>query len=208
MEIFVQNIMQQFGYLGIFLLIFIENLFPPIPSEVILLFGGFMTVSAGLSVPGTVAAATAGSIVGALVLYYLGFKLGTHGIGRFFNGRVGDLLGLSPKDLVKTTDWFHRKGPLAVFFCRFVPLIRSLISLPAGITRMKLPLFLLLTVVGSAIWNTALVLLGHYAGQGWHQYKDIISSYSGIFVRVLAVAVVLWLGWRILRRNRLKENES
>lgn len=208
METLVQDIMQQFGYLGIFLLIFIENLFPPIPSEVILLFGGFMTVSAGLSVPGTVAAATAGSMAGALVLYYLGLKLGHHGIGRFFSGRIGDILGLSPDDLVKTTDWFHRKGPLAVFFCRFIPLIRSLISLPAGITGMRLPLFLLLTVVGSAIWNTALVFLGHYAGQGWHRYQDIISGYSSIVVRVLAAAVVLWLLWRIVKRRKLKENES
>lgn len=205
MEQFVQEIMQQYGYLGIFLMIFIENLFPPIPSEVILLFGGFMTVSAGLSVPLTIAAATAGSMAGALILYHLGFRFGMNGIRTFFQGRFGDVLGLTPDDLVRTTDWFHRRGPLAVFLCRFIPLIRSLISLPAGITRMKFGPFVGLTLAGAAIWNTVLVLLGHFAGQSWHRYEEIFSAYSSLFVRALAVAAVLFLASRIIRRRRRKE---
>ncbi|KAF5067334.1 SNARE associated Golgi protein [anaerobic digester metagenome] len=208
MEKFVQEIMQQYGYLGIFLLIFIENLFPPIPSEVILLFGGFMTVSAGLNVPLTIVAATAGSMVGAVVLYFLGYELGMHGIQRFFQGRIGDLLGLTPHDLVKTTEWFQKKGSAAIFLCRFIPLIRSLISIPAGITRMKVGPFLVLTLIGSTIWNTVLVLLGHFAGQGWNEYKEIFSAYSSIFVRVMAVAVALWLAWRIIRRFRRSRAEN
>lgn len=208
MDQLVQDIMQQYGYLGIFLLIFIENLFPPIPSEVILLFGGFMTVSAGLSLPLTIVAATVGSMVGAIVLYGLGHKLGMTGIQPFFSGRFGDLLGLTPNDLVRTTDWFHKRGPAAIFFCRFIPLIRSLISLPAGITKMNIGPFLVLTLIGSTIWNTVLVFLGHYAGQGWHRYEAIFSTYSSYFVRGLAVIVVLFLTYRIIKRRQLKRTEN
>lgn len=197
------DIMSKYGYLGVFFLIFIENLFPPIPSEVILLFGGFLTTYAGLNVPFVILASTLGSLLGAIVLYALGNKLKYDTIVGLFSGKTGKVLGLKGTDLHKTNEWFRKRGPAAVFFCRFVPVIRSLISIPAGITGMRKRTFLILTTLGSAIWNTVLIMLGRFAGEGWNKYDSYFSTYSKVFIIIGGIAGLIFI---IYRKVSAKKN--
>ena len=194
MENWIIQFMSEYGYVGVFLLILAENVFPPIPSEVILTFGGFMAAAGPLTKPMVIGAATLGSVAGALVLYGIGRVFDADRIGRFVD-RWGGVLRLSRGDIGKADAWFDRHGPWTVFFCRLVPLIRSLISLPAGMSRMSLSVFIVLTTAGSLLWNTVLVSLGAAVGENWHEivgYMDMYSTVAYVVLGILAVAVILW----------------
>jgi membrane protein DedA with SNARE-associated domain len=167
MEHLIIDIINQYGYIGVFLLIAIENIFPPIPSEIILTFSGFMTTYSNMNVWGVIVSATLGSFLGAVVLYIIGRVLNTTRLERLFGSKLGGALRLKKDDVQRAEKWFLKHGNKAVFFCRFVPIIRSLISLPAGSAKMKLNLFLPLTIVGTFIWNVALVFLGRVTGDAW-----------------------------------------
>ena len=194
MENWITSIMEQFGYIGIFLLIMVENLFPPIPSEVILTFGGFMTTHSNLTILGVVIAATIGSVVGAIVLYGVGFVINVDRIEKIVD-RWGHILRLTREDIHKANAWFEKYGVWTVFFCRFIPLIRSLISLPAGMARMNFWVFLALTTVGTFIWNVVLVNIGAAVGDSWETIVGYVDIYSNIVYAVLAVLfiVLVWL---------------
>lgn len=188
MQEFVTQIMDSFGYAGIFFLILIENLFPPIPSEVILTFGGFMTTYTALKVPGVIAASTAGSLLGAVFLYFVGRLIPAQKLRALLEGTLGKRLHFQTEDVDDANGWFDRKGKSTVFFCRFVPIIRSLISIPAGMSRMSMMSFLVLTFAGSLGWNTVLVTAGAVAGASWekvirvmNQYSDAVVIAAGIF---------------------------
>ena len=131
MEVWITHFMEKFGYWGIAFLIFLENVFPPIPSEIILTFGGFMTTKSDLSFLGVTITSTIGSVLGAIVLYGIGAWIGERNLYRFVN-RYGKILRVKTQDLDKTIGWFEKYGYWTIFFCRFVPLLRSLISIPAG----------------------------------------------------------------------------
>ena len=131
----------QYGYLGIALLIALENIFPPIPSEVVLTFTGFLTLTAGLNVLGAITAATIGAVLGAAILYAVGHFLSVERLEKILNGKVGQTLRFKAKDLDKATKFFQKNGVLALFFGRFVPVVRSLISVPAGMTHYKFTKF-------------------------------------------------------------------
>jgi membrane protein DedA with SNARE-associated domain len=194
----VVDLMETLGAPGVGLAIALENVFPPLPSEVFLPLAGFAAARGDLSVGAAIAWTTLGSVVGALVLYGLGAALGRDRL-RAIVDRM-PLVNLS--DVDKAEAWFARHGPKAVFFGRMVPLVRSMISVPAGVERMGLPLFLALTAAGSLIWNSAFVMAGYLLGENWH----IVESYAGIASRVVLVAVVLavlvFVGRRIARRRR------
>ena len=143
MQEMIIEIMNNFGYLGVFLLIAIENVFPPIPSEVILLFGGFMTTFSDMNIVGVIIASTLGSILGAIVLYYIGKILNKERLKKIITSKPGKILRLKPEDIDKADNWFDTKGNKTVFFCRFVPIIRSLISIPAGMSEMTMKKFLI-----------------------------------------------------------------
>lgn len=201
MASWITSIMEQFGYIGILLLITLENLFPPIPSEVILTFGGFMTTHTSLSVFGVVVASTIGSVAGAIVLYGIGLLLDIKRIEKIIE-KWGHILRLSKKDVYKTNEWFTKYGMWTVFFCRFIPLIRSLISLPAGMAHMNFGKFLVLTTLGTLIWNVVLINLGAAVGGSWETivgYMDIYSTLAYIVLAILLlVFVVLFIRKRII----------
>lgn len=184
--------MEQYGYIGIFFLITIENIFPPIPSEIILTFGGFMTTHSDLEITGVIVASTLGSLVGALVLYGVGRLVDINRIERMV-GKWGYLLRLKKGDIHKANSWFLSHGVAAVFFCRFVPLIRSLISLPAGMARMPLGLFLFLTTLGTMTWNVILVKIGAAVGDSWEQIVHYLDVYSDIVSGILVVLFLLMM---------------
>ncbi|MED1919141.1 DedA family protein, partial [Bacillus thuringiensis] len=144
MQNWMTQIIEQYSYFGILLMMALENIFPPIPSEVILTFGGFMTTQSSLTVFGVILSATIGSVIGAIMLYGIGYYLDVKKIEKIVE-RWGHLLRIKTTDIHKANEWFDRYGYWTIFFCRMIPLIRSLISIPAGMTKMNFPLFLLFT---------------------------------------------------------------
>lgn len=200
MEVWITQFMEKFGYWGIAFLIFLENVFPPIPSEIILTFGGFMTTKSELGFVGVTITSTIGSVLGAIVLYGVGAWIGERNLYRFIN-RYGKILRVKTKDLDKTIGWFEKYGYWTIFFCRFVPLLRSLISIPAGLTRMNLPLFIVFTTIGTLIWNVVLIYLGQAVGGNWHTIVNYMDVYSRIIYIVLAI-LIIFLIWKWLKRQK------
>ncbi|MCU9615072.1 DedA family protein [Caldibacillus lycopersici] len=201
MENWITDFMGQFGYLGVFLLICLENVFPPIPSEVILTFGGFMTTQTDLSIAGVIIAATIGSVVGAVILYGIGLLLDVHRLEKIVD-KYGHILRVKREDIYRADSWFQKYGFWTVFFCRMVPLIRSLISIPAGMARMSFPLFLLFTTLGTAIWNTILVCLGARVGESWEDIVEYMDVYSNIVYAIIAIIVVLVIFYFVRRGKK------
>jgi len=194
-------VLESAGYAGLALLIALENVFPPIPSEIILPLSGFLVGQGRFNFVGALVASTAGSTVGAWVLYYLGRKTGERRT-RAWVERHGKWILLSPEDLERALGWFQRHGAAAVFLGRFVPGIRSLISIPAGINRMGKVSFTAYTVAGSAIWNAVLIGLGAWLGHRWTEvgkYIDYIEK--GLLVLLVLVMIRLVVRW-IRRRKR------
>lgn len=193
MENFILTIINKFGYFGIFLLIAIENVFPPIPSEVILTFSGFMTTSSKLSVIGVIIASTLGSTIGGIVLYSLGRFLNKERLTKIVSGKLGKVLHLKKKDIENADKWFDTKGQKTVFFCRFVPIVRSLISIPAGMSEMNFTKFLAYTITGTTIWNTVLTVLGSIVGKNWKKVVSYLEIYSSLVLIIILILIILGL---------------
>ena len=198
MNTFIINIMNKFGYFGIVFLIAIENIFPPIPSEVILTLGGFMTSKEEISMNlfGVIMASTVGSIFGAIILYYVGYILNIDRLMKLCDSKVGKILCLKKEDIKKSYDNFNDKGNLTVLYSRFVPILRSLISIPAGMNKMKFGLFMIYTVIGSLIWNTVLCSLGKLVGNNYMVVANVFSKYSKIILFLL-------IGWIVYKISKL-----
>ena len=207
MESFMLSMVDQFGYLGIFLLILIENIFPPIPSEAVLLFGGALTVTTSMNIPGTILAATAGSLLGAIVLYALGWIFQAERLKKLFAGKFGQVLRLKPEYVDKSVYWFTRYEGKAVLICRCIPLIRSLISIPAGFAKMNIPRFLILTTLGSAVWNTLLVSVGAALGTAWESALPYFDRYTHLVAVVAVILLVVFGVFWLLRRRRKKGSD-
>lgn len=199
-----------FGYWGVFALIAVENIFPPIPSEVILTFAGFCTATTALRAPGVVAAATLGSLAGALVLYGVGRLLQPRRLDALLAGPVGRALHMEKQDVEKAAAWFAQKGAASVFYCRCVPIVRSLISIPAGTAKMNMVRFSLYTLLGSAVWNTVLCSLGYAAGGAWETVTAQVEGFSDIVKVVLIVIIVVVVAFWIVKRviPNLRENKN
>ena len=200
MQEIILSVMGKYGYVGVFLLIMIENVFPPIPSEVRLLFGGFMTTYTKLSIFGMIVASTLGSLFGAIILYYIGKIFNKDRLKKIISGRLGKVLRLKVSDIDNADNWFDNKGNKTVFFCRFIPLVRSLISIPAGMSEMPMFKFLLYTLFGSLIWNTVLIIVGSVVGENWTKIVGILDTYSHIVVIILFIIFVV--GVYFFYRNR------
>ncbi|ANS64931.1 hypothetical protein SLINC_2707 [Streptomyces lincolnensis] len=192
----INGLMDTLGAPGAGIAIALENLFPPLPSEVILPLAGFAASTGQMNLWAALLWTTAGSVVGALALYGVGALL-----GRDRTVAIAARLPLvKVSDIEKTEAWFLRHGTKAVFFGRMIPIFRSLISVPAGVERMPLPVFLGLTTLGSAIWNTVFVLAGYALGDNWAQVTDMVSAYSKVVLVAAALALAVFVVVRLLRR--------
>ena len=200
------SLMSKYGYLAVFSLVAIENIFPPIPSEVILLGGGFLTTTIGLNVILMIIAATLGSLVGAIVLYYIGKIFNKERLKKIISGKIGKVLRLKEKDIEKADEWFDNKGNKTVFFCRFIPIVRSLISIPAGMSEMPIVKFLIYTTVGSLIWNSVLIIIGNRVGDNWEEILGIFDKYSHIVAIILIIIFILFIIWFYGFRKNKKAN--
>ena len=188
------SLMDVIGPAGAGVAIALENLFPPLPSEVVLPMAGLAASTGSFSLFEALAWTTVGSIVGAFLLYGLGAWLGVDRLRRI----AGRVPLLHPEDIDRTVGWFQRHGGKAVFFGRMIPIFRSLISIPAGVTRMPLWRFGLLTAAGSLIWNTIFVLSGYLLGESWHLVEQYVDVLQYVVIAVVAVAGA----WFVFVRTR------
>jgi membrane protein DedA with SNARE-associated domain len=191
----VTDVIDRLGYWGLAFLVALENVFPPIPSEIILPWAGYLTGQGKMNYVLAVIAATIGSVVGAMVLYWVGHAFGERRI-RYITGRWGKWLGFKEEDIDKANVWFDKYGGIAVMTGRVVPIIRSLISIPAGLRRMPLSQFALYTTAGSLVWNSVLIGAGWILGNNW----DEVEKYVG-YLQYMVIAAVLVIGiWWVWAR--------
>ena len=200
MKDWIFTIMEEFGYIGIMAVIALENLFPPIPSEIVLPFGGFMTTRTSLTVVGVIIASTVGSVIGAVILYWIGRIINVDQLEKFVE-RWGHLLRISKKDIRSAEGWFLRYGNWTVFFCRLIPVVRSLISIPAGMAKMNFMTFILFSTMGTVVWNTILVSLGAVLGESWEEILGYVELYKSAFYVVFAIIAFLFIIWYVKRRR-------
>jgi membrane protein DedA with SNARE-associated domain len=194
MSNWIIQLVQGAGYFGILVLMTVENVFPPVPSELIMPLAGYLAARDHMTLWGAIVAGTAGSVLGALPLYYLGLRIGSERI-KAFADRHGRWVAVSRHDLDRAEAWFDRHGWSAVFFCRLIPGIRSLISIPAGVRRMSMLPFLLVTTAGTALWSTLLGCVGYFLGSNYQSAE----RYVGWLSWAVIAALLLWYVVRVVR---------
>ena len=195
----VQDVIEQLGYLGVALLVVAENVFPPIPSEIVLPFAGFVARRGSDSVVIMILAATVGSVAGALIMYWIAAVIGDDRL-HAFTRKFGKWVQIRESDLTKAEEWFDRHAMAAVLVGRCVPLIRSVVSIPAGFRRMKLVPYMLYTFLGSLVWNIALVGASALLGDNWERVGSYVGVFQWAVIALVVVAVARFLWTHVLRR--------
>jgi membrane protein DedA with SNARE-associated domain len=188
-----ERVVQDLGYVGVALLIALENLFPPIPSEIVLPLAGFVASRGDATLIGMIVAATIGSLVGAWILYGIAWWIGPDRLARFLV-RYGKFVRITNEDVDRASAWFERREVVAVLVGRCIPLIRSLVSIPAGFRHMPFATFTLYTAIGSAIWNTALISAGYALRENWEDVEPYLDVVQWIVIAAI-VGVVAWFVW-------------
>ncbi len=186
----VVGVINEIGYLGVALLVALESVFPPIPSEVVLPAAGFAAAGGSANVWGMVAAATFGSVVGAWALYLASAAIGSVRL-HALTVRHGRWIGVKPRDLARAEAWFDDHSSVAVVVCRCIPLIRSLVSVPAGFRRMNPLAFTIYTAMGSLAWNVLVIGAGYQLGDNW----ESVTRYVGVLQYLVLSAIGAGLGW-------------
>ena len=197
------SIMEQLGYLGIALLMFLDNIFPPIPSEIIMPSAGYSASQGELLLAGVIIAGCIGSLVAAAILYWIGYKFNHDSIFRFVD-RYGKYLFIKSNDVKKSLDWFEHYGHRIVFFGRMIPAVRSLISIPAGMSHMPFWKFMFFSSLGTIIWTTFLACVGFYFGENQALMQNIFNQVSH-FIIIVVIAIIIWI---LYRRHQGKNRPS
>ncbi|GGG21915.1 alkaline phosphatase [Rhizobium wenxiniae] len=177
MEAFVESMMQKLGSVGIALLMFLENVFPPVPSELIMPLAGYLATRGDMNILFVVFAGTIGSLLGTLPWYYLGKRLGHDGV-RKLASRHGRWLTMHPSDIDAASEKFKRHGKTSVLLGRLIPTVRTLISVPAGVANMPMGEFLLFSAIGTFVWTTAFAMAGYLLGQAYEVVADYVDPVS------------------------------
>lgn len=202
MTVWLTDFIEHFGYFAILLLIAIENIFPPIPSEVILTLGGFLVHITDLKLFGVIIFSTLGSLIGAIILFSLSRNLTLARLEKLLSTKLFRILGFKKDDAQKAINWFDKHGIGAIFYGRCIPVVRSLISIPAGIAHVGWTKFLILTTLGSLIWNSVLVGLGFYMGKNWQVIVKIFDDYTLVIIALLIILFIYFgIKWY---KNRIK----
>lgn len=210
---FCQNLMYQLGYPGLALVMFLENVFPPIPSEIVLPLAGTLTVSSDPSVPArfnmvnVLLWATLGSFLGAWIWYWVGYLISEERVRRLLQ-KIGKFIMITEEDLDRALDWFTRYGEWCVFFGRMVPIIRTLISVPAGLSKMHWLKFSAFTIAGTLIWNTILGFAGRLLGDNYTIIVEWIDRFKYLVIIVCVIAVIVFYARRISKKKNNEENKA
>jgi|688.fasta_scaffold102509_3 membrane protein DedA with SNARE-associated domain len=200
-------VVERLGYFGVALLVAVENVFPPIPSEVVLSLAGYTSAKGDAWVVGMVIAATIGSLVGAWVLYGLAAALGPLRL-RAVVIRYGNWFGFGEPELDRAEAWFDRRSRSAVLLCRCVPLLRSLISIPAGFRRMPLGIFTIYTLIGSLVWNTVLVTAGYLLADQWERVLEFTEPFQTLVIVLIALVLVVLVVRKVVTTKRTRDLEE
>ncbi len=202
-----QDIIRAMGYVGLGLVMFLENIFPPIPSEAVLPMAGWLAFEheGGFTLWGVTLVGALGSVAGAFVFYGVGHWFGEERVRELLR-RYGKWLMLSESDFDTALDWFARYGELVIFFGRMVPIVRSLISVPAGIATMNLPRFSFYTALGTALWSFLLAFAGYLLGQNWPLVMEWVSRYEKVVEVVAVLVVVIFVARRWHKRRALRSD--
>ena len=203
MNDFIISFTNSYGYVGVLILIFLENIFPPIPSELILLASGFLITKTNLNIFIMIIFATLGSLLGGILLYYLASLLNKNTLIKLINSKALRFLNLKEKDIDLSFNWFNKKGNISVLICRCIPILRSLISLPAGIFKMSFIKFLLYTIIGSLFWNSVIIVIGYVVGDNFLVINEVLKKYSYLFVALITIIGVI-----VIFRKRRKNEKS
>ena len=203
LEQWVLSIMEKLGYLGIAFLMFLDNVFPPIPSEIIMPSAGYTASKGELTLIGVIMAGSAGSILAAMLLYWIGRKVPQQRLFKLTE-RYGKYLRIQVSDLEKALDWFNKHGHRIVFFGRMIPAVRSLISLPAGMSKMPFAKFMFYSIAGTLIWTSFLAYLGFHFSQNQALMSLIMQRISSI---ILAIIILYLLWWAIKKFYLNKSNQ-
>lgn len=202
MKDWIIAVMEQLGYVGIALLMFLDNIFPPIPSEIIMPSAGYTASQGQLILSGVIIAGSLGSIIAAAVLYWIGRKISHDKLFKFVD-QYGKYLFIKSTDVKKSLDWFEKYGHRIVFFGRMVPAVRSLISIPAGMSRMPFWKFMLYSTMGTIIWTTFLAYVGYYFGNNTEMMQTIFSQVSYVIIAI-TLGLIAWVLYRRhQRKNRI-----
>ena len=189
-----KDFVESAGYVGVFLMVVLENVFPPIPSEAILPLAGFLAGEGRFWLPAVILAATLGAVAGALILYYAAYWFGEARLRRLIR-KYGKWFAVSERDLDSANAWFDRHGYKAVFLCRMVPIVRSLVSLPAGLRQMNLVPFIIYTAIGSGLWNSLLIVAGWWLGDNWEDVSHLVD-YLDYPMYVAIAGALIWFIWK------------
>ncbi len=204
MQDWITNLMNSWGYLGIALLMFLENIIPPIPSELIMPLAGFTATGQGeLSLPLVIVAGTIGSLIGQLPLYYLGKLVGEERL-KAWADKYGAWLTVSGDEVTHAKKWFDEHGHKGVVFGRLIPGVRSLLSIPAGMANMNLFKFLLYSLIGTALWTALLAYLGSLLGNNY----ETVSRYMGPATYVILGGIGLYVVVSVIKRKRSQKNSD
>ena len=197
---YITTFIEQFGYIAICLLIALENLFPPIPSEIILTFSGFFVTTSNLNLILVIIASTLGSLIGALFLYSFGRFFDYEKLSSFIF-KYGKWFKVKQHTIDRAFEAFNQHGSLSVFFLRFVPVVRSFISIPAGMSKMALSKFFLLTTLASLIWNSILIILGYYAKE---HYENIANHFKSYLLMIILLVFCIFIIYFIFKKAKKK----
>lgn len=204
---FMSHLVESFGYAGLFLVMLIENVIPPIPSEIVLPFAGFQVAEGSMNLLLVVLVTTIGGFAGTSLFYYLGQLLGDERVRLLIN-RVGRYVLLREADYDEALTLFRNHDSKVVFWARFIPGVRSLISLPAGVAGMSFRRFAAFTLAGTVLWNSALVLAGLFLGSRWERVLVVVDRLEGVLWILLAALVVGWFVWQRSKQARRRSQQE
>lgn len=193
---YVQQMIESMGYGGLFLLIVLESTLVPVPSMLVMPFAGFLASKGTFSLPAILAINATGALTGSLISYVIGAAGGKPLLLRY-----GKYVMVRPDDLRKTEEYFARHGAWTVLIARFLPVVRHLISIPAGIARMKLPTFAVQTVVGASLWGGGLMIVGYQIGENWKSFSTTAKRFD-LVIAAFVVLTILALAVRFWRKRR------
>lgn len=204
MDEFMIKIVEQYGYIAVIFLMTAESIFPPIPSEIILLLCGFLSSTTKMKIEYALLSATLGSVFGAIFFYYVGTLLSKRRIKESFVEGKMNKLGFRQRDLNRATQLFNKHGTKLVFFGRLLPIVRSLISVPAGIVKMNKTKFFIYTFFGSLIKNFISIYLGYIAGSNWESINKYLDIYKDFIVGIFVIGIFIYIYYL----NKRKKNEK
>lgn len=204
MEELILEIVNNYGYIGICLIILLENIFPILPGVVLIFLGGYLSAITNISLIGIIISSTVGSLLGAIILYYLGKILNKERLKKLVKNKYLKFLGIKPRDIEKADEWFDNKGNLSVIYARIIPVVRSVISIPAGMSEMPFLKFIIYTLIGCLLSNSVLSICGYYAGDKKEYILAIIDKSSYVVIAIILI-ISLFFIYKFYKKKRKKK---